>query len=139
MIGKVIFSVMLFATACHAHTCTSYNQHPEEISFDFARNSAALSSKDMMDFANWSVYIKNKYPLQWASVVSASAAPYEKNPSDLATHRADLIKAWAVKFGLAKIRIESSIELPKDVSDWRQTAQAGGIDFIPGCPNDCCD
>jgi hypothetical protein len=121
-----------------AAACESGNQRPEGMSFNFAKNSATLKSEDVLRFAEWSIYLREKYPLQWASVVNGIAAPYEQNPRELATRRAATIVQWAVKFGLARRRIEASIELPKDISGWGDTPQAGGIDFIPGCPNDCC-
>jgi len=142
-IARAVLCAIAFASAVPASACVSINQRPETISFQFERNVSTLTSTDLLRFAHWAADMKAKYPLQWGTVVSAASANYERHPSELATRRSLTIASWATKFGLAKTRIETSIEptiqLPSGVPERAEDAQSGGLSFIPACPNDCCD
>lgn len=142
-IARTLLCALVFAGAVPTFACVSINQHPETISFQFERNVSTLTSADLLRFTQWASDMTAKYPLQWGTVVSASAANYEQSPLELATRRSLTIASRAVKLGLARTRIETSIEptiqLPGGVTERAEDAQSGGLSFIPACPNDCCD
>jgi len=142
-IARTMLCAVVFAGTVPAFACVSINQRPETIAFQFERNVSTLTSADLLRFAQWATGMKTKYPLQWGTVVSAASANYERHPSELATRRSLTIASWATKLGLARTRIETSIEptiqLPSGVTERAEDAQSGGLSFIPACPNDCCD
>lgn len=114
------------------------NQPTQTKTIFFEKDSAALSSKSVLDLAEWAIDMKQRYPIQdWTNVV-ATAAPSEHNAKNLASRRAEVVKGLATQFGLAQhgLEVHSYVDSASILNN--EFSMSGQIHFSPGCEDNCC-
>ncbi|MCC8402555.1 hypothetical protein LJ655_11750 [Paraburkholderia sp. MMS20-SJTN17] len=128
----------LSAQACD----TSENLSGQNIDLYFERNSAQVSTEQVLKLANWAVDMHLKYPIQEVISIGGVAEESEKEPKKLAAERADTAKAMLMQFGLTEVPydVRSGIYKPfEHLVEQPQKIRRVEIELSPGCPNTCCD
>lgn len=138
MFKPVALAALLLSTSAFA--CIGPQNRPTQtVSVSFEKNSATLTSKEIVRIASWGIDMKSSFPIQlWTNIV-ATSAPDEKNAPQLAARRATLVKDLAIQFGLANGGSEVHSYVDNAASLNGSFTMSGQIDLSPGCPNNCCD
>jgi hypothetical protein len=137
--GIVVFGLLsINVQACN----TSQNRPGQNIDVYFEKNSAQVSTDQVLRLANWAIDMRSRYPIQDVLSIGGLAEASEKEPTKLAMRRADTAKAMLIQFGFTQVPydvragvcrpLEHFIEPPEKI-------RRAEIELSPSCPNNCCD
>jgi hypothetical protein len=96
----------------------------------------------MLALANWSVDLRQKYPLLESSSIVGFADGKERNSLSLAKDRANNVSRVLNSFGIQASSASVIGRVYKPMlpsSKYEPTGSRAEVTFVPGCSNNCCD
>jgi hypothetical protein len=137
--GIVAFGLL----SINAHACNTYQNLPgENIDLYFERNSAQVSTDQVLRLANWAIDMRSRHPIQEVLSVGGLAEASENEPRKLAMRRADAAKAMLTQFGFTQVPYDMHAGVYTPLEHWIEPPEKirrAEIELSPGCPDNCCD
>lgn len=121
---------------------TSQNLPGQNIDLYFEKNSAQVSTDQVLRLANWAIDMRSRYPIQDVLSIGGLAEASEKEPTKLAMRRANMAKAMLIQFGFTHVPYDmrAGVYRPlKHLIEAPEKIRRTEIELSPGCPNNCCD